>query len=80
VRADEHIDTEGNIKEPEYRDDDSQFGDLWQGVRFAKPKDMSEAEAKLFHDLLLKMLDYEAGKRLSTREVLEHPWFTTESF
>jgi len=80
TRADEHIDAEGNIKEPEYDDDDYQFGDMWQGVRLAKPKDMSDAEAKVFHDLLLKMLDYEPSKRLSTKEVLEHPWFTAEQF
>lgn len=75
-RADEHIDKEGNIIDPDpYKPDSAQFGDLWQGVRLAKPKDMSDREATVFYDLLKKMLDYDPRKRLSTKEVLEHPWF-----
>lgn len=76
ARADEHLDKDGNLLDPdEYRDDNYEFGDLWQGVRLAKPKDMSEDEAKVFYDLMKKMLDYDPSKRLSSREVLEHPWF-----
>jgi len=41
---------------------------------------MSEAEAKVFADLLVKMLDWDPSKRLSTKEVLNHPWFQTKDF
>ena len=76
ARANQHIDEKGDIIDPDpYQSDSPQFGDLWQGVRLAKPKDMSEDESRVFYDLLKKMLDYDPRKRLSTKEVLEHPWF-----
>ena len=81
TRADQHLDDKGNLLEPDpYQEDNAQFGDLWQGVRLGKPKDMSDTESKVFHDLLLKMLDYDPSKRLSTTEVLQHPWFHTERY
>ena len=81
IRANKHINAEGKILEPdEYNPDSCQFGDVWQGIRLAKPKDMSETEAKMFCDLLVKMLDYDINKRLSMKEVLKHPWFTAEKF
>ncbi|TPX07214.1 uncharacterized protein E0L32_010917 [Thyridium curvatum] len=36
-------------------------------------------EQRLMADLLRKMCCYEAGKRLSTEEVLNHPWFKFDS-
>jgi serine/threonine protein kinase len=65
--ADQHLDKEGNLLESdECKDDNYQFGDLWQGVRLAKLGDMSTTEAKVFYDLLKKRLSYDPGKRLST--------------
>ena len=81
TRADQHLDAEGNVLEPgPYKADKAQFGDLWQGVRLAKPHDMSEAESKVFYDLLKAMLDYDPRKRPSAKEVLGHRWFQEEKF
>lgn len=35
-------------------------------------------EVEMFHDLLNKMLQIDAAKRITIEEVLRHPWFTTE--
>lgn len=79
TRADQHLDKEGNLLEPDpYRADNYQFGDLWQAVRLAKPEDMSDSEAKVFYDLMKTMLDYDPSKRPSTKKVLKHPWFQME--
>ena len=81
TRADQHMDAEGSVLDPEpYQADKAQFGDLWQGVRLAKPHDMSETESKVFYDLLKTMLDYGPRKRLSAKELLGHRWFREEKF
>ena len=76
TRANQHIDKEGGIIDPDPDNPDSaKFGDLWQPVQLAKPKDLSEDESRVFYDLLKKMLNYDPRKRLSTKQALEHPWF-----
>lgn len=71
--------TESNVTAEEYSDSDSEDSETDQTLRgrftAEKMDGISQEEATMIINLLSKVLVYEASKRPTARELLDHPWF-----
>jgi hypothetical protein len=58
-----------------WTEEDFEYGDIWWQARRRRPLDMEIGEMESFVDMLLSMMQWEAGKRPSTDELMRHRWF-----